>query len=333
MIAPARSANRTLPPNSMNPLLKMPVPPIEPHACRWPERGGAAGGLARRLACALLLMTWCAGVGEMAAAALADRLWDAHWIVHPTEAESGYGVFRFRKVFALSEKPQRFIVQVSADRRYRLLVNGVSVAVGPQRGDAFRWHYETVDIAPQLHAGKNVLAATVWNYGADHPWALNSVRTALIVQGAGATEQAVNTDDGWRVRREAAYATLPVDYSALQTFIVVGPGDRVDGRQFEWRWAEPDFDDTAWATALPLGRGTPERIGTDLSWWLAPRTIPPPFEREQRFAAIRRHAGAEPPADFLQGHRAWAIPPHTTARVLLDHATVEYQRVARRHGR
>jgi hypothetical protein len=31
------------------------------------------------------------------------------------------------------------------------------------------WRYDTVDLAPQLRAGRNVLAALVWNWGAEKP--------------------------------------------------------------------------------------------------------------------------------------------------------------------
>ncbi len=247
-----------------------------------------------------------------------DRLWDAQWIAPAGASEGGYGVFCFRKGFTLAEAPKQLLVRVSADRRYRLFVNGVSVATGPQRGTASRWHYETLDIAPQLRAGTNVLAATVWNYGEDHPWALTSVRTAFILQAEGEAGRLVNTGAGWRVRREVAYAPLAADSAALNTFIVVGPGDRVDGRQLAWGWEQPAFDDSQWATARTLSQGTPEGVGTDLAWWLVPRTIPLPFEREQRFAALRRQEGTTVPEGFLQGRQAWIIAPKQSVRVLLD---------------
>ena len=40
---------------------------------------------------------------------------------------------RFRNNFGLEAVPERFTIQVSADNRYRLYVNGVSVVAGPQR--------------------------------------------------------------------------------------------------------------------------------------------------------------------------------------------------------
>ena len=58
---------------------------------------------------------------------------DATWITHPDAAPHAFGVFHFRRTFELEDVPDAFIVHVSADNRYRLFVNGQSVAAGPQR--------------------------------------------------------------------------------------------------------------------------------------------------------------------------------------------------------
>ncbi len=78
-----------------------------------------------------------------------------------------YGVYHFRKRFDLGGGPRRFIVRnVSADNRYRLfVVTGKAVCFGPARGDLAHWNFETVDLAPFLMRGENVVAALVWNMG------------------------------------------------------------------------------------------------------------------------------------------------------------------------
>ena len=87
--------------------------------------------------------------------------WRAEWITHPSESNLDYGVFHFRKNFDLKEKPAEFIIHISADNRYRLFVNGTPVCFGPARGDLKHWFFESIDIAPFLKPGNNLIAATV----------------------------------------------------------------------------------------------------------------------------------------------------------------------------
>src|SRR3990172_530620 len=77
---------------------------------------------------------------------LLTRRWDAKWIVAPGTDPFGFGVYHFRKVLDLPERPSRFVVHVTADNRYQLWVNGTRVVWGPARGDLNHWRYETVDL-------------------------------------------------------------------------------------------------------------------------------------------------------------------------------------------
>lgn len=91
----------------------------------------------------------------------------SNWIWTPDwdEQDQSEAVFvYFRKELLLQDKPERAIIKVSADSRYRLFINGISVALGPCKGDGEIWHYEEVDIAAYLQAGANVLAAIVLRY-------------------------------------------------------------------------------------------------------------------------------------------------------------------------
>jgi alpha-L-rhamnosidase len=72
---------------------------------------------------------------------LLNSHWKAQWITHPSASLVDYGVFHFRKTFELEAKPHQFIINVSADNRYRLFVNGNIVCFGPERADLEHWHY------------------------------------------------------------------------------------------------------------------------------------------------------------------------------------------------
>ena len=158
-----------------------------------------------------------------------DKPWKAQWITHPTESVVDYGVFHFRKTFELNEQPAQFIINISADNRYRLFVNGKAVCFGPSRADLEHWAYESIDIAPFLKQGKNVLAAIVWNFGDSKPWAQFSIKTAFIVQGNSKPEEIINTDNSWKVIKNNAYIPASAGKDETQgQFVVVGPCDMVN---------------------------------------------------------------------------------------------------------
>ncbi len=204
---------------------------------------------------------------------LLTQAWKASWIRHPDGPAREFGVFHFRKTFTLAAAPKRFVIHVSGDNRYELFVNGRRVATGPARGDLKHWRYETLDIAPQLQAGKNVLAAVVWNYAEFAPMAQMMNETGFLVQGDGADEALVNTDASWKVFKNEGVQAIHYDSRDRLGYFVVGPGERVDASRYPWGWEKPDYDDSAWvpaqviARAAPRGARTPLRAGT---WFPAP---------------------------------------------------------------
>ena len=252
------------------------------------------------------------------AAPLRTGRWPAHWITFSTAPKSDYGVYLFRRVITLAAKPARFVVHVTGDARYRFWVNGRPVCFGPQWSDPSDWRYESIDLAPWLEAGANVLAAQVRGYGDLAPYASMGQRTAFLLQGDTAAEQIADTAADWRVWHDTAYQPFQADRDRLQTFIVVGPGDRLDGAQHPWGWQQPGFDDGAWTTSRVLGNGLPHGWGTDVDYWLNPRTTPLLGETPERLARVVRASGVTVPADFLTGRAPLAVPAGTTATVLLD---------------
>ena len=227
--------------------------------------------------------------------ALLSRGWPASWIDCPGAAQREYGVYHFRKSFSLDRKPATFVVHVSADNRYRLLVNGHAVCSGPARGDPGHWNFETVDIAGWLEAGQNTVAALVWNMGVYAPVAQMSNRTAFLLQGDGAAEQIVNSDRSWKVIRDSSYSPCSTDNGArLHTYMVIGPGDDVNGTLCPWGWEQPGYDDGRWVAAESIAGAVPWGVGTDNLWTLVPRGIPLMEERLQRIPQVRRWDGVTP---------------------------------------
>ncbi|MDB5147847.1 MAG: alpha-rhamnosidase, partial [Mucilaginibacter sp.] len=158
--------------------------------------------------------------------ALLNHQWKASWITVPGESLKDYGVYYFRKSMELATKPSSFIVHVSADNRYKLYVNQTLVSLGPARGDTYYWNYETVDLAPYLQAGKNLIAAVVWNDGDYRPEAQISLQTGFIMQGDTPNEEIINTNKTWKGIRDKSF--LPITGIGWHPYYVAGPGERVD---------------------------------------------------------------------------------------------------------
>jgi hypothetical protein len=249
----------------------------------------------------------------------------ASWIAHPDVPGEAFGVFHFRRVLELPSRPEGFVVHVSADNRYRLFVNGQVVSSGPQRSDLMHWRYETVDLAPHLRAGRNVLAALVWNWGPSRPVAQFSHRTGFLLQGDSEREAAANTGPEWKVLHNAGYEPIPVD---VRAYYASPPGEAVDGRHYPWGWEQADYEGEGWmAVAAGVGRraGRTQLRGTDSTgqaggWQLVPRSIPPMEERPVRFARIRRAEGLEASDTFLQAAGDLVVPARTRGVMLLDQA-------------
>ena len=252
---------------------------------------------------------------------LLTKSWSARWITVPNVSPFDYGVYHFRRTFELQTKPSSFVIHVTGDNRYQLYVNGQASVWGPARGDLNHWRYETIDIAPHLKAGKNVIAAVVWNFGQYSGESQVTERTAFLLQGDTQTERIVDTSTQWRCMRNPAYQPLHYTHAQMRGYFVAGPGDKVDGASYPWGWHQSEFDDSAWVEAQTDGRwrGAP-RDSSDAGnrWLLVPRNIPLMVEKPERLAAVRQSSGVSVPADFPRQAIAFTIPAKTTARLLLD---------------
>jgi hypothetical protein len=244
--------------------------------------------------------------------------WDAHWIAYPGDEGNGFGVYHFRKHFSLPAKPAVFIIHVSADNRYRLFVNGKSVSTGPARSDLANWNFETVDIAPYLQAGENILVATVWNFGPYRAYAQISYQTAFIIQGDGDAEKTVNTNASWKVMADSAYTPRPISRDKLHTYVITTEGEQLDAGAYPWQFETASFDDSRWPASAVLWYSAKARTyGTDGNWMLVPRSIPQMEEKPQRFTRICRSTMTIDSL-FLTGHAPVEVPAHTTVSLLID---------------
>ncbi len=162
----------------------------------------------------------------------AQETQDATWITHPDISGHEYGVYHFRKTVELEKTPEHFNVHVSADNRYRLYVNGISVVAGPQRSDVMHWRYDEVDLASYLRNGSNVIAAVVWHWGEHKPVAQHSYQTGFLIRGATSEEATIDTGaTSWKVVANSAYSALPVSREQVGGYYASPPGESLDAHR------------------------------------------------------------------------------------------------------
>jgi hypothetical protein len=188
---------------------------------------------------------------------------EPQWITAPGLDSQKPVVLHFRREIEISQPLKSFPVQVSADNRFVLYVNGKRVAQGPARGDLSHWRYESVDIAAYLNKGRNVVSAEVWNAFAHAkgsraeiaPLAQISARTGFWIKG-GDHASLIESGPKWRVAIQRGHdfqAATPHLIAQLgQTFYAAGPEETIDGSQLDPDWNGPvENDRDGWTIAIP----------------------------------------------------------------------------------
>ncbi|WP_373232348.1 family 78 glycoside hydrolase catalytic domain [Cohnella sp.] len=236
-----------------------------------------------------------------------ERCWHSQWIWDVRQPEEGgsmeHRLVYFRRSFHVAEgvKP-RLAVDITADSRYRLFVNGRSVAVGPCKGDRHTQHYETVDVSSLLRPGDNVLAVQVLRYPALEPFisgaggpisVWRSQSAGLLVEASLRDEhdaelEPLHSGPEWKVYRHRGYRYVPKPLIQW-----MGGVEEVDGTGAPQGWQNPGFNDDEWAQALPFAE-TKGDWGLLSPWNLVPRPIPFLYEEERTFVKVTRSEGIGP---------------------------------------
>ena len=111
------------------------------------------------------------------------------------------------------------------------------------------WRYETLDLAPQLKAGRNILAALVWNWGAERPVAQFSYRTGFLLQGDSENESIANTGETWMVFHNEGYKPIQIRSSDVGGYYASPPGESLQASLYPWGWKQLNYDDNNWRKA------------------------------------------------------------------------------------
>jgi hypothetical protein len=162
----------------------------------------------------------------------------------------------FRKNFSLDQKPAVARLQLFADARYILWVNGTYVERGPARFQPNGPEYDSVEITPWLHVGRNSVALLcIGNLSGGKVMRHQPGVTAELQIGQRALW---STDESWKWTNATRFRAVGASWPNLGETLVdttVEDGD----------WTQPDYNDSQWKTASKIsgatwGPLTPRRI-------------------------------------------------------------------------
>jgi len=205
-----------------------------------------------------------------------------YWVGPTDHPSSDVGVFVYRCRLVLDAVPDLLTIDVSADQRYKLYVNGHMVAHGPQRGDLNQWFYDCVDIQPYLHEGDNDVRAVVWNFGWLAPIAQMSLRTGFVCRSSRAE---LNTPGDWECARLDSWSFARLAGKNNHFYMEVGPGEIMDSR-------EPGAldEDLSWKSVFVISDWRDAGSRYESLWAMTPRSIPP-MRRENRLSQTTVRSG------------------------------------------
>jgi hypothetical protein len=266
---------------------------------------------------AILLYGISGSVALSAAQESSAKTLPARWITLAGAKSRDVTMLHFRKEIELEAVPAHFVVDVSADNRFLLMVNQTRVGAGPARGDLAHWRYEVYDLAPYLHVGKNVVAATVWNLGTFAPVAQISNRTGFLVRGEGTQAQSLNTNESWLAEEEMGFGVEAVSMGELHGYYAADPIEKIDGGKYNWTWDAESVDGSWWGHAQSLGPAAERGLGdTPNNWQLVRDELPPMEWREIPAGRVVRVSEGFTASKFPDG--AMQIGPNQKVSVLLD---------------
>ncbi len=243
--------------------------------------------------------------------------WDASWVCVPEAGTTDAGLYLFRKTLNLETTPQKFEMRVTADNRYKLYVNEILVSLGPALGDISHWNYETVDLAPYLKQGENIISAEVWNEGSKKPVSQFSFRTGFLLQGTNEATKILNSNDSWKCIEDKSYTPI---LQTVRGYYAAGAGEKIDMNRSVKGWKSANFDDSSWKSAKAVFERSTRGMGfnTRGGWTLIPSIIPQMELSYQRFVSVRKTEGISVPKSFPAQEVAFEVPTNTTAKILLD---------------
>ena len=245
---------------------------------------------------------------------------NSNWIWSPDWSEEDKKIpvqMYFRKKVELKERPDHAFIEISADTRYKLYVNGELTEIGPSKGDKNIWFKDRINLTEKFHPGENILAVQVLRYP-ENPMEGNHgmFRTAtpgLYVKGS-ITEKngnniSLNADSTWKCKIDKSVSFVREE----ERFAPLIIHEKAKGNREVFQWKTVKFDDSGWASARPY-------INVEIHQAVSPgnlqdRTIPYMYRKERNFQTVMTAEESmhseEKWNSFLSGKDTICIPAET----------------------
>lgn len=247
------------------------------------------------------------------------------WIGIPEDLWKKCGVFPGREIvsayfcrsFWLEEVPDVLRLRMSAQDQFKLWVNGQAVLSGPCRGTRLCAYYDTLDIAPYVKKGKNMLAVEVVAYP-QNPKDMNQIGPNYCYPG---NEPLLAAESDRLPLSEAAAWHVQINCSRRWEYsypLLLGAMERVTAGDAPEGWNTNEAVWGAFPTARSRGDGAFNVYGELRGRWLQERPIPLLTREEGRFL----------------NEQVLTVPPQSTKKMVFDagRITTAYFRLRVRGG-
>ncbi len=190
--------------------------------------------------------------------AIGDGDWEgAEWIRRDSAETDDYTLARTEVEIADSPVVSAR-AYTAANHTYELFLNGERADRGASFGYPGEGYYQVTDVTELVKPGAELAIGVRYHWygsGQGRPASERGLLHKLVVEHADGTRQVVTSDGSWRVTRDTRFVADAERRNGEGEWI-----DHQDGRGVIRGWAEPGFDDSAWAPATSLGAHPTERL-------------------------------------------------------------------------
>ena len=220
--------------------------------------------------------------------------WSAQWCFSPPLSRPWNTYVYFRRAVELPTEPRRVLARVSADARYTLYVNGQRVHQGPARCYPSHQSYDTLDLTALFQAGKNVISATVHQFGAPTFFAVFRDASGFLFDAVAEVDgQSIplHTPTGWQCRPAEGWRK-----STVRNSIQLGFQEHFDADADEPDWMLAGFipaEDSKWKDVNVIGP-----VGTHPWLLMEPRGVPLLADHVESFDAVAAQFEGDNPRGY-----------------------------------